>query len=163
MQYEESPGEIHNVMKRIRIPMIARYVAHVLGIYLMVTVAVAQEESVTSLKTIMQGLRDDTVLILDAILVDDFTSVAEAAVRISDHPRIPPEQIALVAAELGSEMNAFKQFDTAVHDLSVSLREAAEEDDPVRVRRAFQDMISGCLGCHAAYRQRVMSVLAGED
>jgi hypothetical protein len=143
--------------------MIAKYVLCVLGLYVTATVAVAQQESATSLKTIMQGLRNDTVVIMDAMLVDDFAAVAEAAGRIADHPRIPPEQVSLVAAELGTEMAAFKQFDTLVHDLSVSLREGAEEGDRVRVQRTFQDMIAGCLGCHSAYRQRVMSVLAGEN
>ena len=143
--------------------MIAKYVLCVLGLYVTATVAVAQQESATSLKTIMQGLRNDTVVIMDAMLVDDFAAVAEAAGRIADHPRIPPEQVFLVAAELGTEMAAFKQFDTLVHDLSVSLREGAEEGDRVRVQRTFQDMIAGCLGCHSAYRQRVMSVLTGEN
>jgi hypothetical protein len=143
--------------------MIAKYVLCVLGLYVTATVAVAQQESATSLKTIMQGLRNDTVVIMDAMLVDDFAAVAEAAGRIADHPRIPPEQVSLVAAELGTEMAAFKQFDTLVHDLSVSLREGAEEGDRVRVQRTFQDMIAGCLGCHSAYRQRVMSVLTGEN
>ncbi|MDH4108119.1 MAG: cytochrome c [Gammaproteobacteria bacterium] len=140
--------------------MISRYLLCALGLYATATVAVAQQESATSLKTIMQGLRNDTVSIMDAMLVDDFTAVAEAAVRISDHPRIPPEQVSLVAAELDSEMAAFKQFDTLVHDLSMSLREAAEEGDRFRVQKTFQDMIAGCLGCHLAYRQRVISALA---
>jgi hypothetical protein len=143
--------------------MIVKDLFCILGLCLTATVAVAQQESTTSLKTIMQGLRNDTVLIMDAMLVDDFTAVAEAAVRISDHPSIPPEQVALVAAELDSEMAAFKQFDTLVHDLSVALREAVEDGDRLRVQKTFQDMIAGCLGCHLAYRQRVMSVLAEEN
>jgi len=143
--------------------MIARFLLCVLGLGAIVTTAVAEQATTTSLKTIMQGLRNDTVLVMDAMLVDDFTAVAEAAARVSDHPRIPPEQVSLVAAELGSEMAAFKQFDTLVHDLSVSLQEAAEEGDRARVQQTFQDMIAGCLGCHAAYRHRVMSVLAAED
>ena len=143
--------------------MITRYLLCALSLCAVATVAVGQQESATSLKMIMKGLRNDSVLIMDAMLVDDFATVAEAAARISDHPRIPPEQVSLVAAELGSEMAAFKQFDTLVHDLAVSLRESAEEADRVRVQETFEDMIAGCLGCHAAYRQRVMSVLAGAN
>jgi len=143
--------------------MIAKNLLWVFGLYLTATIAVAQQESATSLKTIMQGLRNDTLLIMDAMLVDDFTAVAEAAVRISDHPRIPPEQVALVAAELDLEMAAFKQFDTLVHDLSVALREAAENGERFRMQKTFQEMIAGCLGCHLAYRPRAMSVLAGEN
>jgi hypothetical protein len=143
--------------------MIGRYLLCALTLCAAATVTVAQQQSVTSLKTIMQGLRNDTVSIMDAMLVDDFKAVAEAAVRIANHPRIPPEQVSLVAAELGPEMAAFKQFDTLVHDLSVSLREAAEEGDRFVMQTSFQEMIDGCLGCHAAYRSRVMSVLADED
>lgn len=144
--------------------MIAKFLLCVLGLCVAATVAVAQQApATTSLKTIMQGLRDNTVSIIDAMLVDDFTAVAEAAAGVADHPKIPPQQVSLVAAELGAEMAAFKQFDTLVHDLSLSLQEAAKEGDRARVQQNFQDMIAGCLGCHAAYRQRVMAVLVGED
>lgn len=143
--------------------MIARYLLCGLSLCVAATAGVAQQETGTSLKTIMQGLRNETVSIMDAMLVDDFNAVAEAAERISSHPRIPPDQVALVAAELGAEMAAFKQFDTLVHDVSVTLREAADDADRVRMQKAFENMIAGCLGCHAAYRQRIMSVLAGED
>lgn len=142
--------------------MIARYLLCALGFFVVATAAFAQQQVVTSLKTIMQGLRDDTVLIMDAILIDDFPAIGDAAARISDHPRIPPEQVSLVAAELGSEMTAFKQFDSVVHDFSVSLREAAEKGDRARVQETFTDMMSGCFGCHSAYRQRVMSALTRE-
>ena len=111
----------------------------------------------------MQDLRNDTVLIMDAILIDDLDAIVDAAMRISDHPRIPPEQVSMVAAELGPEMAAFKQFDTLVHDLSLSVKDAAEEGDGARVQEHFQDMIAGCLGCHSAYRQRVSALLAGEN
>lgn len=141
--------------------MIKRYL--ICGLSLCATATVAEQDPATDLKTIMQGLRNDTVLIMDAMLVDNFATVVEAAARISDHPQIPPDQVSLVAAELGPEMAAFKQFDALVHDLSVSLREAAEEGDRAGAQRKFQQMIAGCLGCHAAYRQRVRSVLAGEN
>ena len=143
--------------------MIARVLLFGLSLCATAAVAFAQQVSETDLKSIMQGLRDNAVLVMDAILVDDFNAVAEAAQQIAEHPQIPPEQVALVAAELGSEMAAFKQFDTVVHDLSVTMREAAQDTDRVGVHRAFDDMIAGCLGCHTAYRQRVMTALAGED
>ncbi len=61
----------------------------------------------TDPKEIMQELRDNVVEITDGLLTDDFTKVAEAALRIANHARIPPDQIQLVAAELGTEMAAF--------------------------------------------------------
>lgn len=143
--------------------MFARYMLCIFGFCVAASTAVAQQNIQTSLKTIMQGLRNDTVLMMDAMLIDDFDAVVEAAKRIADHPRIPPEQVSLVAAELGPEMAAFKQFDTLVHDLSLTVRDAAEVGDGVRVQKNFQDMIAGCLGCHSAYRQRVSALLAGEN
>lgn len=111
------------------------------------------------LKSIMQSLRDDSVMILDGLLVDEFDSVAAAAVRIAEHPQIPASQVALVAAELGKEMASFKQLDTLVHDLAVSIQSAASDKDGVRAAADYQQMLGGCLTCHAAYRQRVSSVL----
>ena len=73
----------------------------------------------TDLKEIMQGLRDDVVEITDGLLTDDFTEVAQVAVRVANHARIPSDQIQLVAEELGTEMAAFKQIDTSVYDLSL--------------------------------------------
>ena len=113
----------------------------------------------TDLKTIMQGLRTDASLVLDGLLIDDFDAIANAAEKIADHPKIPPEQVAQVAAELGSEMPAFKQLDTAVHDLSLAIQSAALEKDRGRTIASYQQMISACLACHATFRQRVSTVL----
>ena len=107
----------------------------------------------------MQGLRDDVVEITDGLLTDDFTKVADAALRIANHARIPPDQIQLVAAELGTEMAAFKQIDTSVHDLSLSIAAAAEEQDGDRAIADYQRMLSSCLACHGAYKDRVGTVL----
>ncbi len=123
-------------------------------------IAVSASASDTDLKEIMQGLRDDVVEITDGLLTDDFTKVAQAAARIANHARIPPDQIQLVAAELGTEMAAFKQIDTSVHDLSLSIAAAAEDKDRDRAIADYQRMLSGCFACHAAYKDRVGTVLA---
>jgi len=125
---------------------------------IVVHVATADE---SNLKQIMQALRDDSVAIFDGLLTDDFSKVAQGADRIANHPQIPPAQIQLVAAELGPEMATFKQFDTTVHDLAVSIGAAAEEKDHDRAATNYQSMLDGCFGCHAAYRQRVAAVLGG--
>ena len=119
----------------------------------------------TNLKQIMQGLRDDVVVITDGLLNEDLVSVAEGATRIASHARIPPAQVQLVAAELGAEMPAFKQFDITVHDLSLSIANAAEKGDRDQVIADFQEMLTGCLACHATYKDRVGAVLgeAGTD
>jgi hypothetical protein len=112
------------------------------------------------LKGIMQGLRDDVVALVDGLLTDDLENVARAAKRIASHPMIPAEQVQLVAAELGQEMPTFKQFDTSVHDLSLSIAAAAEAQDRERVILDYQNMLANCLACHAAYKERVATVLA---
>ena len=115
-----------------------------------------------NLKEIMQGLRNDTVEIADGLFLDDFTRVGQAALRIANHDRIPPEQVQRVAAELGAEMPAFKQFDMSVHDLSLAIAAAAKAEDREMAIENFQSMLSGCLACHTAYRARVAAVLGGE-
>lgn len=113
------------------------------------------------LKGIMQGLRDNVVEIADGLLVDDLDKVTRAANAIANHPTIPAEQVQVVAAELGAEMPAFKQFDTTVHDLSLEIAAAAESGDSAGAVAGFQQMLSGCFACHNAYKARVSTALAG--
>ena len=121
--------------------------------------AVASSGEAISLKHIMQGLRDDYVRIADGLLTGDLDLVANGASGIADHPKIPPEQVQLVAAELGEEMPAFKQMDTRVHDLSVEIRDAAEAPDRDRALRKFRKMTEACIACHDTYKERVARAL----
>ena len=122
----------------------------------------ADSPAETDLKTIMQGLRTDTSLMLDAMLVEDYDAIAGAAAKIADHPKIPPEQVAQVATELRSEMSTFKQLDTAVHDLSLAIQSAALEKDHERIVVNYQEMVRACLACHVSFRSRVSTVLNPE-
>lgn len=123
-------------------------------------VALAANSAEPELKLIMQGLRDDAVKVSDGLLTDDFTGVASGAMRIANHAQIPPEQIQRVAAELGTEMATFKQFDILVHELSLSIATAAEEKDSAKAIADYQRMLSNCFGCHAAYKSRVSAALS---
>ncbi len=113
------------------------------------------------LKEIMQGLRSDTNAIAEGLFIDDFDQVASAAGNIANHPQIPPDQVQLVAAELAAEMPAFKQFDTLVHDLSLSIAAAAQNSNRDQAITDFHRMLDGCFACHAAYKDRVSAVLSG--
>jgi len=112
-----------------------------------------------TLKEIMQGLRDDVFIIADGMFIDDMDRVAKGAAGIAHHPSIPGNQVQRVAAELGPEMPAFKQLDIRVHDLSLSIISAAESQDRERISADFQQLINGCLACHASYKERVANVL----
>jgi hypothetical protein len=117
----------------------------------------------TTLQAIMQGLRDNLVEIADGLLADDLELVERGATGIATHPRIPPEQVQLVARELGEEMPTFKNFDLRVHDLAVEIGTAARAGDKTAAIGKFQGMIDGCFGCHTAYKDRVASVLRANE
>lgn len=108
----------------------------------------------------MQGLRDDFVRIGDGLLHDDFAEIASGARGIAEHPKIPPDQVKRVAAELGPELPAFKQMDKRVHDLSVRIRSAAESSDAEMALQSFLEMTEGCLACHTSYKDRVAAILS---
>ncbi len=131
-----------------------------LACVLLSALALADTPPEPDLKTIMQGLRNNTVSMLDGLLTDDLDAVAVAANGIASHPSIPGAQVQLVARELGPEMPAFKQFDQQVHDLSLSIMAAAKEQDRARAIADYQHMLNGCLACHAAYKDRVSKVLS---
>ena len=128
-----------------------------LVVVVMPTLALTDEA--TTLKSIMLGLRDGLVAISDGLLTDDFGLVQHGATTIAEHPRIPAEQVQLVAQELGEEMAAFKALDTRVHDLSLEIEAAAKVLDGAAARAAFTQMVDGCFACHAAYKERVAAVL----
>ena len=114
---------------------------------------------ITTLKEIMQGLRNNLVDISDGLLMDDFELVARGAIAIAEHPQIPADQVQLVAAELGPEMAAFKQIDTRVHDLSLEISAAARALDRDAAVSGYQQLVEGCFACHDAYKTRVAAVL----
>ncbi len=122
------------------------------------SVSMASEAS--ELKEIMQALRNNLIEISDGSLTDDFEKIAHGADAIAGHPRIPPWQVKLVAAELGSEMAVFKQLDTLVHDLSLEIRTAASTHDRDDAISAYQRLLEGCLACHSSYKERVAAVLS---
>lgn len=124
--------------------------------------AFSDADSGIGLKKIMQNLQSDTALIVEGLLVENFETIDDAARRIADHPRIPPAQVALVAAELGAEMPNFKRLDTLVHDLALSIGAAAQEADAATVADNYKRMLDACLACHASYRQRVSKVLSSK-
>ncbi len=125
--------------------------------------ALALPDESTTLQTIMQGLRDNLVEIADGLLADDLELVERGATGIATHPRIPPEQVQIVARELGEEMQVFKQFDMHVHGLAMEIGDAARAGDKTAAIGKFQGMIDGCFGCHIAYKDRIANVLRAAE
>ncbi len=113
----------------------------------------------TTLKAIMQELRQNFHDVADGFFLDDFDKVAEGALAIAEHPRIPAVQVQRVSDELGPEMAVFKNFDVQVHELSLEMYKAAKERDRAAAVAAYQGMVAACFNCHFAYRERVAAVL----
>ena len=132
------------------------------GLLLALVPMVAMTADATSLKEIMQGLRDNLIEISDGLLTDDFELIAKGATSISEHPKTSAAEVQLVAQELGPEMAAFKQLDTVVHDLSLDIAIAAKALDRDAVNSSFQRMIDGCFNCHSKYEERIAAVLKPE-
>ena len=144
------------VLKRFNAPLTT-------AIALLLLPVPALTDESTTLQTIMQGLRDNLVEIADGLLTDDLELVERGANGIATHPRIPPEQVQLVARELGEEMPAFKQFDMHVHDLALEIGAAAKAGDKTAAVGKLQGMIDGCFGCHIVYKDRVANVLRAAE
>jgi cytochrome c556 len=130
------------------------------SLMLILAPSVGMTSEANELKEIMQGLRNNLVDISDGLLTDDFEKIAHGADAIAGHPQIPPGQVKLVAAELGSEMAAFKQLDTLVHDLSLEIGAAATTHDRDDAISGYQRLLDGCLACHSTYKERVAAVLS---
>ena len=116
----------------------------------------------TALQQIMQDLSDNLIEISDGLLNHDLELTAKGARAIAEHPQIPPEQVQLVAKELGPEMPVFKQFDVRVHNLAVEIGAAAAAGDREAAVAGFHRLVDGCLACHDAYQDRVAAVLRND-
>lgn len=143
--------------------MLKNLLAQTVTILIVLVPAIAETQDAVTLKTIMQGLRDNYVEITDGLLTNDFEMVSRGAAAIAAHPQIPPDQVKLVAAELAQEMPAFKQMDTLVHDLSLEINAAARAGDWGKAVSAYQRMFDGCLACHENYQDRVVAALNAES
>jgi len=137
-----------------------RYFAVLVMLCLSLAPEVASSGDDLTLKEIMQGLRDDFVRIGDGLLHDNFEQVAEGALGIAEHPRIPPDQVKRVATELGEEMPGFKLMDKHVHDLSLQVKAAADASDRDTALRSYLAMMKGCMACHVNYKERIAAILS---
>lgn len=131
------------------------------AVLLIVPSAVLTAEPLT-LQQIMQDLGDNLIEISDGLLTHDLELTAKGAKAIAEHPQIPPEQVQMVAQELGPEMPVFKQFDIRVHNLALEINAAATAGDRKAAVAGFHRLVDGCLACHDAYKDRVAAILKSQ-
>lgn len=108
------------------------------------------------LRTIMQDLGREMQRVTGAIALEDWPKVAEAALRIADHPRPPVAERLSIIGFIGSKAGVFKEYDQQVHEAARSLSEAARRQDGTAVIQAFAQTQINCLGCHQSFRQPIL-------
>ena len=125
----------------------------------LISLAVPVGAAEGNLKNIMQGLEDNFVQIVEALLAGDRENLVQAAGKIAQHTEIPDFQRVLIAEELGEEIAQFAQFDRVVHSLSLGLEEKGLVITDLELLRNTQEILTACFSCHAAYKDRISPIL----
>jgi hypothetical protein len=112
----------------------------------------------------MRGLESDLADLAHGFWIEDHGIVRDAALRIADHPRVPPEQLTAIQAALVDEFPSFVQQDQGVHDLAVALADDAGSSVPTQdLFAGYLQIQQGCMSCHTAFRGRVSEALVDTD
>ncbi|NOY92670.1 MAG: cytochrome c [Deltaproteobacteria bacterium] len=106
-----------------------------------------------SLKFIMGGLAGDMTRLSAGLWLDDFEAIRAGATAVADHPHVSPSELSRVRATLGERLPLFVAADRAVHDAAQRVAQAAEARDMERVLRETATLQSGCVSCHARFRE----------
>lgn len=122
--------------------------------------AETSDKPVSDLRSVMQGLLENTQQITAGIFLQDFNEIELAANKIADHPTPGMATKTKLLASLGAEMGKFKQFDTLVHNTAVNIASAASDKNMVAAMTAYHQLINGCQACHSEFKQRVTEILA---
>ena len=104
------------------------------------------------LRKIMQSLSADMQILVDATAMEDWPRAEQAAARIADHPTPPMSEKVRILSFMGSKMAGFKAHDDKTHDAASALKQAAHQQDGVRVIEQFARLQNTCLSCHQNYR-----------
>lgn len=120
----------------------------------------AEGPATATLADIMQDLATDMAAAAGGIWIADAEQVAVAAQRIADHPKVSPEDRAMIQAALGEGFGAFVTFDQEVHGAAIELADAAAGGSGAPdLLASYSRIQEGCVGCHDAFRADVASAL----
>ncbi len=108
-----------------------------------------------ALKPIMVGLGEQMAIVQAGIWTENFDLIAEAAMKVADHPKVSDAEKKRVIATLGKDFGAFVALDKAVHSQSVALATAAKEKEMATVLTSLATLQSGCVGCHSQFRAKL--------
>ncbi|MCW9025087.1 MAG: hypothetical protein OQK73_10455 [Gammaproteobacteria bacterium] len=114
-------------------------------------------ESLT-LKSIMQQLGKDFARLNQAILVEDYPEIEQAAIRIAEHPQPGFMEKMSMLAKVGTDVGQFKEIDEVVHKASMAIHAAAGKQDLNMIIENQNRVFNGCMQCHASFRKKLMAV-----
>jgi cytochrome c556 len=115
-----------------------------------------------TLKLIMADLGKSVNKLNDAIFVEDWQAISQAAKQVADHPHVLPVEMKAISTTLGKDMEHFKHWDHLVHETSLKLSKAADVKDMKTVLTHLATVMSGCVSCHSEFRPKVQKALSGE-
>ena len=107
------------------------------------------------LKSIMVDLGERMEQAQGALWADDLAGVQAAAQAVADHPHVAPTEMSRIQGLLGPEFSDFAKADKRVHDAAVRLADAAGDSDVAAVLRELGAVQTGCVACHASFRERL--------
>ncbi|HEY1365278.1 MAG TPA: cytochrome c [Xanthobacteraceae bacterium] len=134
--------------------------ALLLGSLLLPKPACAQlqkSESHLTLRAIMQELGVEHVRLTNALLTEDFETIAEAAKAIEGHP-LPDDIVAAIKARLGSNFSGFERADLQSHQAAAVLARRATAKDITGSATAFGRLTQSCVSCHKQFRGALRSL-----
>ncbi|QKT03948.1 cytochrome c [Ectothiorhodospiraceae bacterium 2226] len=108
-----------------------------------------------SFQAVMQGLAADMQRLSQAIFMEDFPAMAEAAEAVADHPKPADQDRRRVMAAVGPDVERFRAYDHAVHEGAERIAEAARATDMDGVLRYHAQVMQGCVACHSTFRGRM--------
>ncbi|WP_018862694.1 cytochrome c [Thioalkalivibrio sp. ALJ3] len=120
----------------------------------------ASTAAAETFQSVMQGLADDMNRVQSALFVEDFATVTEAAEAIADHPKPSLGERRRVLSAVGNRVSEFRGMDQQVHDTAEQLADAAREQDLDRAIRYHGRLVTECIACHSAFRDKVSSDLS---
>lgn len=107
--------------------------------------------------SIMRQLSADLTGFTHALWIEDFRRMNQHSAAIAHHAPIDPADIRRFQEILGEEWAAFEEADHAVHEASEELHHAVTERDLEAILTRLDALQRGCVSCHTAYRERVLS------
>ena len=116
-----------------------------------------QSEPKMTLRAIMQGLGVEYLRLTNALLIDDFKGLEDAAKAIQGHP-LPDEVVASIKSKLGRNFRAFERVDEQSHQASADLAKRAAAKDISGSAKAYGRLAESCVSCHRQFRATLRSL-----